>query len=151
MDQVDILTGTLGKALGEASGGYTSGRKAIIDLLRQRSRPYLFSNTLAPAIAGGSLKVLELLSSSTDLRDQLEENTRYFREGMSKLGFDILAGSHPITTEVREAREKHASQFGYDLNEIFRDLRARQQASSREYVRFPARPAIATSTTAEPG
>ena len=95
MDQVDILTGTLGKALGGASGGYTSGRKAIIDLLRQRSRPYLFSNTLAPAIAGGSLKVLELLSSSTDLRDQLEENTRYFREGMWFL--DVFSGTGTIS------------------------------------------------------
>lgn len=97
MDRVDILTGTLGKALGGASGGYTSGRKTIIELLRQRSRPYLFSNTLAPAIAGASLKVLELLSASTELRDRLESNTRFFREEMSKLGFDILPGTHPIT------------------------------------------------------
>lgn len=97
MGRVDIITGTLGKALGGASGGYTSGRKEIVELLRQRSRPYLFSNTLAPAIAGGSLKVLELLSESTELRDRLEENTRYFREEMSKLGFDILPGTHPIT------------------------------------------------------
>ena len=97
MDRVDILTGTLGKALGGASGGYTSGRKSVIDLLRQRSRPYLFSNTLAPAIAGGSLKVLDLLSGSTELRDRLESNTQYFRQEMSQLGFDILPGSHPIT------------------------------------------------------
>ncbi|MDG2167335.1 MAG: glycine C-acetyltransferase [Opitutales bacterium] len=97
MSRVDIITGTLGKALGGASGGYTSGRKEIVELLRQRSRPYLFSNTLAPSIAGGSLKVLELLSESTELRDRLEENTRYFREEMSKLGFDILPGTHPIT------------------------------------------------------
>lgn len=97
MDRVDILTGTLGKALGGASGGYTSGRKEIIDLLRQRSRPYLFSNTLAPAIAGGSLKVLELLNRSTDLRDRLESNTAFFRREMSLLGFDILPGKHPIT------------------------------------------------------
>ena len=96
LGRVDILTGTLGKALGGASGGYTSGRKEIIALLRQRSRPYLFSNTLAPAIAGASLKVLELLSASTDLRDRLEANTRFFREGMSKLGFSILPGTHPI-------------------------------------------------------
>ena len=95
--RVDILTGTLGKALGGASGGYTSGRKSIIDILRQRSRPYLFSNTLAPAIAGGSLKVLELLKESTELRDKLEANTRFFREEMSKFGFDILPGTHPIT------------------------------------------------------
>jgi len=96
LGRVDILTGTLGKALGGASGGYTSGRKEIIALLRQRSRPYLFSNTLAPAIAGASLKVLELLSASTELRDRLEANTRFFREGMTKLGFDILPGTHPI-------------------------------------------------------
>lgn len=96
LGRVDILTGTLGKALGGASGGYTSGRREIIELLRQRSRPYLFSNTLAPAIAGASLKVLELLSASPALRDQLESNTRYFREGMAKLGFNILPGTHPI-------------------------------------------------------
>jgi glycine C-acetyltransferase len=96
MGRVDVLTGTLGKALGGASGGYTSGRKAIIELLRQRSRPYLFSNTLAPAIAGASLKVLELLSASTELRDKLEANTRFFREGMAGLGFTVLPGSHPI-------------------------------------------------------
>jgi glycine C-acetyltransferase len=96
MGRVDILTGTLGKALGGASGGYTSGRKEIIEFLRQRSRPYLFSNTLAPAIAGASLKVLELLSRSTELRDKLEANTKFFREGMSQLGFNLLPGTHPI-------------------------------------------------------
>ena len=96
MGRVDIITGTLGKALGGASGGYTSGRKEIIEYLRQRSRPYLFSNTLAPTIAGASLKVLELLSASTELRDQLEANTQFFREGMGKLGFNILPGTHPI-------------------------------------------------------
>ncbi len=96
MGRVDIITGTLGKALGGASGGYTSGRKEIIELLRQRSRPYLFSNTLAPAIAGASLKVLEMLSESTALRDKLEANTRFFREGMARLGFNILPGTHPI-------------------------------------------------------
>jgi glycine C-acetyltransferase len=96
LGRVDILTGTLGKALGGASGGYTSGRKEIIELLRQRSRPYLFSNTLAPAIAGASLKVLELLSASTELRDRLEANTKFFREGMAQLGFTILPGTHPI-------------------------------------------------------
>ena len=95
-DRIDILTGTLGKALGGASGGYTSGRKEIIELLRQRSRPYLFSNTLAPSIAGASLKVLELLTQSTELRDRLEENTRFFREGITKLGFTIVPGKHPI-------------------------------------------------------
>jgi glycine C-acetyltransferase len=96
MGRVDILTGTLGKALGGASGGYTSGRQEIIDLLRQRSRPYLFSNTLAPSIAGASIKVLELLSSSTALRDKLEANTRFFREAMSGVGYTILPGTHPI-------------------------------------------------------
>ena len=96
MGRVDIITGTLGKALGGASGGYTSGRKEIIELLRQRSRPYLFSNTLAPGIAGASLKVLELLSESTALRDQLEANTEFFRSGAAKLGFTILPGTHPI-------------------------------------------------------
>ena len=96
MGRIDILTGTLGKALGGASGGYTSGRKEIIEFLRQRSRPYLFSNTLAPSIAGASLKVLELLSGSTELRDKLEANTKFFREGMGKLGFNILPGTHPI-------------------------------------------------------
>lgn len=97
MGRVDILTGTLGKALGGASGGYTSGRREIIELLRQRSRPYLFSNTLAPPIAGASLKVLELLSQSTALRDKLEANTRFFRDEMSARGFDIIPGKHPIT------------------------------------------------------
>jgi glycine C-acetyltransferase len=96
MGRVDIITGTLGKALGGASGGYTSGRKEIIELLRQRSRPYLFSNTLAPTIAGASLKVLELLTESTALRDQLEVNTKFFREEMTQRGFNILPGTHPI-------------------------------------------------------
>jgi glycine C-acetyltransferase len=96
MGRVDILTGTLGKALGGASGGYTSGRKEIIELLRQRSRPYLFSNTLAPGIAGASLKVLELLTESTVLRDKLEANTKFFREEMTRRGFSILPGTHPI-------------------------------------------------------
>ncbi|MGC9944095.1 MAG: glycine C-acetyltransferase [Verrucomicrobiota bacterium] len=96
MDRVDIITGTLGKALGGASGGYTSGRKEVIEFLRQRSRPYLFSNTLAPSIAGASLKVLELLTVSTELRDRLEAGTKFFRDGMSKLGFNILPGVHPI-------------------------------------------------------
>ncbi|MDB6149602.1 MAG: kbl [Chthoniobacter sp.] len=95
--RIDILTGTLGKALGGASGGYVSGRREIIEMLRQRSRPYLFSNTLAPVIAGASLKVLELISASTELRDRLDENTRFFREEMSARGFQIIPGSHPIT------------------------------------------------------
>jgi glycine C-acetyltransferase len=96
MGRVDIITGTLGKALGGASGGYTSGRREIIALLRQRSRPYLFSNTIAPPIAAASLKVLELLTGSSALRDQLFENTRFFREKMGSLGFTILPGEHPI-------------------------------------------------------
>ena len=96
MDRVDIITGTLGKALGGASGGYTSGRKEIVELLRQRSRPYLFSNTVAPPVVAGALKALELASESTTLRDQLETNTQYFRQGLEKLGFDLLPGSHPI-------------------------------------------------------
>jgi glycine C-acetyltransferase len=96
MGRVDLLTGTLGKALGGASGGYTSGRREIIELLRQRSRPYLFSNTLCPSIAGASLKVLELLTTSTALRDQLEADTQFFREGMARAGFHLLPGTHPI-------------------------------------------------------
>ena len=95
-DRVDIVTGTLGKALGGASGGYTSGRQEIVDLLRQRSRPYLFSNSVAPAVAGASLKVLDLLESSDDLRARLRENTAWFRQRMTALGFDILPGDHPI-------------------------------------------------------
>jgi glycine C-acetyltransferase len=96
MGRIDVITGTLGKALGGASGGYSSGRKEIIDLLRQRSRPYLFSNTLAPSIAGATLKVLDMLTASTALRDKLESNTRFFREHMSGLGFNVLPGTHPI-------------------------------------------------------
>lgn len=96
MGRVDIITGTLGKALGGASGGYTSGRKEIIDLLRQRSRPYLFSNTLAPAIAGASLKVLEMLMESTKYRDRLDENTKYFRQEIKKIGLSIIDSEHPI-------------------------------------------------------
>ncbi len=96
MDRVDIITGTFGKALGGASGGYTSGRKEIIDMLRQRSRPYLFSNTLAPSICAATIKVLEMLSSSTSLRDHLQENTRYFRKGMQAAGFQLEEGDHPI-------------------------------------------------------
>jgi glycine C-acetyltransferase len=96
IDRVDIITGTLGKALGGASGGFTAGKKEIIDMLRQRSRPYLFSNTLAPSIAGASVAVLDLLSETTDLRDKLERNTMYFREKMTAAGFDIKEGIHPI-------------------------------------------------------
>jgi glycine C-acetyltransferase len=96
MERIDIITGTLGKALGGASGGYTSGRKEIIDILRQRSRPYLFSNTVAPPIVGASIKAIELLSRSTELRDRLAENTALFREGMAEHGFHIVPGDHPI-------------------------------------------------------
>ncbi len=94
--RVDILTGTFGKALGGASGGYTAARQEIVDLLRQRSRPYLFSNTVAPAICAASLKTLEMLTASTELRDRVHENTAYFREKLNALGFDVLPGSHPI-------------------------------------------------------
>jgi glycine C-acetyltransferase len=96
IDRIDIITGTLGKALGGASGGFTSGKKEIIDMLRQRSRPYLFSNTLAPAITGASVAVLDLLSETTELRDKLESNTSYFRQKMTEAGFDIKEGVHPI-------------------------------------------------------
>jgi glycine C-acetyltransferase len=96
MGKIDIITGTLGKALGGASGGFTSGRKEVIDMLRQRSRPYLFSNTLAPGIVGASIAVLDLLSETTELRDKLEYNTKYFRSKMSEAGFDIRPGDHPI-------------------------------------------------------
>jgi glycine C-acetyltransferase len=96
MGRIDIITGTLGKALGGASGGFTSGRKEIIEMLRQKSRPYLFSNTLAPSIVGGSIAVLDMLTETTELRDKLEANTKYFRDKMTAAGFDIRPGDHPI-------------------------------------------------------
>ena len=96
MGRIDIITGTLGKALGGASGGFTSGRKEIIEMLRQRSRPYLFSNTVAPSIVGASIAVLDMLSETTELRDKLEYNTKYFRTKMTEAGFDIKPGEHPI-------------------------------------------------------
>ena len=96
MERVDIITGTFGKALGGASGGYTAARQPIVDLLRQRSRPYLFSNTVAPAICAATIKTIELLEESTELRDRVHENTRYFRSEMEKLGFELLPGEHPI-------------------------------------------------------
>ncbi len=96
MGRVDIITGTLGKALGGASGGFTSGRKEIVEMLRQRSRPYLFSNSLAPSIVGASIAVLDMLSETTELRDKLEYNTKYFRDKMTEAGFDIKPGDHPI-------------------------------------------------------
>ena len=96
MDRIDIITGTLGKALGGASGGFTSAKKEIVEMLRQRSRPYLFSNTVAPSIVGASIKVMELLSADTTLRDKLEANTKWFRTKMTEAGFDIIPGEHPI-------------------------------------------------------
>jgi glycine C-acetyltransferase len=96
MGRIDIITGTLGKAVGGASGGFTSGKKEIIEMLRQRSRPYLFSNTVAPSIVGASIAVLDMLSSTTELRDKLEANTKYFRSKMTEAGFDIKPGDHPI-------------------------------------------------------
>ena len=109
-DRVDIVTGTLGKALGGASGGYTSGRQEIIDLLRQRSRPYLFSNSVAPAVVGASLAVLDLLEGGDDLRARLRENTAWFRTRMTELGFDILPGDHPIVP-VMIGDAAHASRM----------------------------------------
>lgn len=96
MDRVDIITGTLGKALGGASGGFTAAKKEIVDILRQRSRPYLFSNTLAPSITGASIAVIDMLSETTELRDKLEDNTKYFRDQMTQAGFDIKPSEHPI-------------------------------------------------------
>jgi glycine C-acetyltransferase len=109
IDRVDVLTGTLGKAIGGASGGYVAGRKEIVDVLRQRARPYLFSNSLAPMVAAASLRALELIAGSHDLRRRLRENTAHFRGRMSELGFEILPGEHPIVPvmvgdEVRAAR-----------------------------------------------
>jgi glycine C-acetyltransferase len=96
MDRIDVITGTLGKALGGASGGYTSGKKEIIELLRQRSRPYLFSNSVAPSIVGASIKAIDLLTESTELRDKLAANTKFFREEIAKIGLEVLPGEHPI-------------------------------------------------------
>ena len=97
MGRVDIITSTLGKALGGGIGGFTTGRQEIIDLLRQRSRPYLFSNSLPPSIVGAGIKMIDMISSTTELRDTLESNAQYFRAGMTELGFDLLPGEHPIT------------------------------------------------------
>ncbi|WP_035883697.1 glycine C-acetyltransferase [Cupriavidus metallidurans] len=115
--KIDIITGTLGKALGGASGGFTSGRKEVVEVLRQRSRPYLFSNTVAPAIVGGSIAVLDILEGSTELRDRLEQNTRFFREGIAKLGFDIKPGDHPIVPIMVYDAEK-AQQLADRLLEL---------------------------------
>jgi glycine C-acetyltransferase len=114
MGRVDIITGTLGKALGGASGGFTSGPKEVINLLRQRSRPYLFSNTLAPSIVGASIAVLDLLEKSTELRDKLEENTLYFRKKMTAAGFDIKEGAHPIVP-IRLYDAKLSQDFAAEL------------------------------------
>lgn len=116
MDRIDIVTGTLGKALGGASGGFTAARKEIVELLRQRSRPYLFSNTVAPSIVGASIQVLDLLESSTALRDKLEENTRFFRKGITDAGFDVLPGEHPIVP-IMLYDAKLAQQFAARLLE----------------------------------
>jgi len=116
MERVDIITGTLGKALGGASGGYTSGRQEIVDLLRQRSRPYLFSNTVAPPIVAGSLKAIELLTASTELRDRLHDNTRFFRKAILETGFDVLPGEHPIVP-IMLGDAARASQMADDLLE----------------------------------
>ena len=97
MGRIDIITGTLGKALGGASGGFTSGKKEVIEMLRQRSRPYLFSNTVAPSVVGASIAVLDMLSETTELRDKLESNALYFRSKMTEAGFDIKPGTHPIS------------------------------------------------------
>ncbi len=114
IDRVDIITGTLGKALGGASGGFTAARKEIVEMLRQRSRPYLFSNTVAPSIVGASIKVIDLLTSSTELRDKLERNTQYFRKGMTSAGFDIIPGDHPIVP-IMLYDAPLAQQFAADL------------------------------------
>lgn len=116
MGRIDIITGTYGKALGGASGGFTAARKEIVEMLRQRSRPYLFSNTVAPSIVGASIKVLDLLSSSTVLRDKLEENTKYFRSEMTAAGFDIIPGDHPIVP-VMLYEAKLAQEFAAKLLE----------------------------------
>jgi len=114
MDRVDILTGTLGKALGGGSGGYTSGRKEIIGWLRQRSRPYLFSNSIPPFIAAATLRVLDLLEADNQLRTRLRENATYFRQGMTAAGFDLVPGEHPIIP-VMLGDAKLASQFAQEL------------------------------------
>ena len=119
MGRVDIITGTFGKAMGGASGGFTAARQPIVDLLRQRSRPYLFSNTLAPAICAATLKVVDLLEASTNLRDRVHENARYFRAGMEKVGFELLPGEHPIVPvmfyDAHKAAEAAARMLDYGV------------------------------------
>jgi glycine C-acetyltransferase len=116
MDRVDIITGTFGKALGGASGGYTAARQPIVDLLRQRSRPYLFSNSLAPAIAGASLELFDMLRESTDLRDHLEQVTAYYRKQLDEAGFDVIPGTHPCVP-VMLYDEKTAADFAARMME----------------------------------
>jgi len=119
VDRVDVLTGTLGKAVGGASGGYVAGRKEIVELLRQRARPYLFSNSLAPAVVGASLKALDLIERSDDLRERLAANTREFRQRMTELGFDILPGEHPIVPvmvgDAQDAARLSAALVGHGV------------------------------------
>ncbi len=140
MDRVDIITGTLGKALGGASGGFTSGRKEIIELLRQRSRPYLFSNTLAPSIVGASIEVFSILTQTTTLRDTLEENTKFFRLEMTKAGFDIKDGEHPIVPimlyEARLAQEfaERLLEEGIYVIGFFYPVVAKEQARIRVQI-----------------
>jgi glycine C-acetyltransferase len=117
VERVDILTGTLGKAIGGASGGYVAGRREIVELLRQRARPYLFSNSLAPPVVGASLKALDLIDSSHELRDRLHDNTVYFRTRMTELGFDVLPGEHPIVP-VMVGDEVAAARFSAKLVEV---------------------------------
>ena len=116
MDRVDILTGTFGKAMGGASGGYTAAKREIVDLLRQRSRPYLFSNSLAPAICAATIATIDMLTESTALRDKVHENARYFRAEMEKLGFDLLPGEHPIVP-VMLYDPKVANEFAHRMLE----------------------------------
>jgi glycine C-acetyltransferase len=116
LDRIDVMTSTLGKAMGGASGGFTTGRAEIIEFLRQRSRPYLFSNTLAPPIVMASMASFNMLDETTELRDRLEENTRYFREGMKATGFEILPGSHPIVP-VMLGDAKLAHDVAHDMLE----------------------------------
>lgn len=165
MGRVDILTGTMGKALGGASGGYTSGRREIIEYLRQRSRPYLFSNTLAPGIVAGSLAALELLTTSTDLRDRLEANSKFFRAEMTKAGFNILPGEHPIVpvmfgdaalaaqfADAMLKRGVYVIAFSYPVVPQGK-ARIRTQISaahSREDLEFAVQAFIATRTELQP-
>jgi glycine C-acetyltransferase len=139
MGRIDVMTGTLGKALGGASGGYTSGRREIIDFLRQRSRPYLFSNTVAPAIVGGTLKALDLIGASSELRDRLMDNTRFFRAEMTEAGFNIAPGEHPIVPIMlgdaalaAKMAERMLDQGVYVIGFSFPSSRRARPASARK-------------------